>query len=107
MKVLLDECINRKFARDLPGFDITTVRQMGWDSTKNGALLALADGKFDALVTVDKSIDTQQTVSHFGIAVIILRARSNRLEGLQAFAQLVIDTLPVAPKGKVTWLTLP
>ena len=102
MKVLLDECINRKFARDLPGFDIKTVRQMGWDSIQNGALLALADGNFDALVIVDKSIDTQQNVSKFDVAVIILRA-----QGLKPFAQLLIDTLPVAPKGQVTWLVLP
>ena len=107
MKVLLDECINRKFVRDLPGFDINTVRQMGWNSITNGTLLALADGQFDALVTVDKSIDTQQNISKHDVAVIILRARSNRLEGLQPFAQLLIEALPAAPKGQVTWLMLP
>ena len=107
MRVLLDEWINRKFGRHLPGIDIKTVRQMRWNGIKNGALLTLADGNFDALVTVDKSIDSQQKIANFGIAVIILRARSNRLEGLLPFAQSVLDALPVAPKGETTWLMFP
>ena len=30
MKLLLDECIDRKFARELVGYTVKTVPQMGW-----------------------------------------------------------------------------
>ena len=37
MKVLLDECIDWRLLRDLAGIDATTVKQMGWSETINGA----------------------------------------------------------------------
>lgn len=41
MKILLDECIDRRFGRDLLGCEVKTVPQMGWAGIKNGQLLAL------------------------------------------------------------------
>lgn len=46
MNILLDECIDRKFARELIGYDVKTVPQMGWAGIKNGQLLALAESEF-------------------------------------------------------------
>jgi hypothetical protein len=42
VKVLLDECIDRRLARDLADHDVRTARQIGWTTIKNGELLALA-----------------------------------------------------------------
>ena len=42
MKVLLDECLDWRLRRDLPGHEVKTVQEMGWDGIKNGRLLALA-----------------------------------------------------------------
>jgi hypothetical protein len=41
VKVLLDECIDWRLARDIAGHDVKTARQMGWTATENGALLTL------------------------------------------------------------------
>ena len=46
MKVLLDECVNWRLARDIIGHDVKTARQMGWSTIKNGELLALAGEQF-------------------------------------------------------------
>lgn len=56
---------------------------MGWASQENGALLALASGKFDVLVTTDQRLSYQQTISNFAIAVVVLVARRNKFEFLQ------------------------
>ena len=55
MRILLDECLPKDLARELPGHDVTTVPQAGWASISNGKLLRLiADsGKFDLFLTVD------------------------------------------------------
>jgi hypothetical protein len=53
MKILLDEWIDRKLAREFVGYEIKTVPQMGWAGTKNGALLALAAPEFDVFITVE------------------------------------------------------
>jgi hypothetical protein len=36
MKLLLDECIERKLAREFVDCEIKTVPQMGWAGVKNG-----------------------------------------------------------------------
>ena len=59
MKVLLDECVDWRLARDLPGYDVATTRQMGWATIKNGELLTLASEHFDAFVTVDRKLSFQ------------------------------------------------
>ena len=107
MKVLLDECIDRYFARELPGFEVTTVPRMGWASKKNGELLSLAEKVFDALVTVDLSMQSQQNISKYAISVIVLQARSNKYEDLAPFSKQLMEVLPNAAKGEVIWLSPP
>ncbi|MBR8841265.1 MAG: DUF5615 family PIN-like protein, partial [Stigonema ocellatum SAG 48.90 = DSM 106950] len=52
MKILIDECIDRRLARQLSGHIVKTVPQMGWASIKDGELLCLAENEFDVLITV-------------------------------------------------------
>jgi predicted nuclease of predicted toxin-antitoxin system len=56
MRILLDECIDRRLARDLVGYEVKTVPQMGWAGVKNGQLLSLAVREFDVFVTVDQDL---------------------------------------------------
>ncbi|MDR4493873.1 MAG: hypothetical protein AB7P17_15085 [Nitrospirales bacterium] len=56
MKVLLDECVDRRLAKDLVGYEGKTVPQMGWATIKNGELLALAEKEFDFFHTVDRHL---------------------------------------------------
>jgi len=55
---------------------------MGWSGVKNGALLALAAGEFDAFLTVDKNLPYQQNLATLPIALIVLEANSNELVAL-------------------------
>jgi hypothetical protein len=36
MRLLLDECVPRRFRQELPGYDVHTVAEMGWSGKKNG-----------------------------------------------------------------------
>ena len=48
----------------MPGIQVFTVPQQGWSSTKNGALLRLAESAgFDAFLTADQSLQYQQNLS--------------------------------------------
>jgi hypothetical protein len=51
MRGLLDECVPRRFSRQLPEREVHTVPEMDGASFKNGDLLAAASGKFNVLVT--------------------------------------------------------
>jgi predicted nuclease of predicted toxin-antitoxin system len=102
MKLLLDECIDRKLAREFPGYEVKTVPQMGWAGVKNGQLLTLAESEFDVFITVDRNLSSQQNLPQFDIAVIILQASSNRLTDLKPLAPKVLAILATVTKGQAT-----
>jgi predicted nuclease of predicted toxin-antitoxin system len=81
VKLLLDECLPRRLARLLPGHDVRTVQQMNWLGLSNGKLL---DGAvdFDAFITVDKNLVRQQHLVGRRLSVIVLQAKSNRIDDL-------------------------
>lgn len=102
MKLLLDECIDRKFAREFADYEVKTVPQVGWAGIKNGQLLALAQAEFDVFITVDRNLSFQQNLPQFDIVVIVLQASSNRLADLKPLASKVLDILTTAVKGQAT-----
>lgn len=101
MRVLLDECVDWRLLRDLSGFDVKTVAQMGWRETTNGALLSLAAREFDVFVTVDKNLAFQQNVPSLPIAVIVLHGASPRLRDLRALMPALRAALPTIGRGLV------
>jgi len=100
VKILLDECIDRRLAKDLKGHLVKTAPQMGWAGIKNGQLLALAEKDFDVFVTVDRNLSFQQYLPKFNIAVAVLSARSNRLADLQSLTPKLLAALPTLPRGQ-------
>ena len=80
MKVLLDECVPRRFRDALPGIQVSTARDQRWTSLRNGELLAeMRAAGFTTLVTVDRNLIFQQHIAASGIAVIVMHALTNRL----------------------------
>ena len=78
MKILLDECVDRRFAAELSEFEVSTVPKMGWAGVKNGELMRLAEKEFDVFLTVDRNLSYQQNLPRYDIALMVLRATSNR-----------------------------
>jgi hypothetical protein len=72
---------------EIRGHEVSSILHLGWAELKNGALLEAMAGRFDALVTVDRSVPYQQRPHDHTFAVVLLRATSNRL----------VDLLPVVP----------
>jgi predicted nuclease of predicted toxin-antitoxin system len=106
MKLLLDECIDRRLAREFVGYEVKTVPQMGWAGVKDGQLLVLAEAEFDVFITVDRNLSFQQNLPKFDIAVIVLQASSNRLTDLKLLAPKVLDVLAIATRGAATIVSL-
>ena len=102
MRVLLDECVPRRPKREFVGQDVKTAPEMGWAGKRNGELLALAVGQFDAFLTADRNLSHQQDVSSFDIAVVVLVAPGNRIDDLRPLVPRVLEVLPTAKRGAVT-----
>ena len=104
MRVLLDECVDSRLGRELTGHEVTTVPDAGWAGTRNGEILSRAEKQFDAFLTVDRNLSFQQPLPRFGIAVVVVRAPTNRLRDLVPLLPDILAALPVAKRGKVTWV---
>lgn len=102
MNILLDECVPARFARSLVGHAVTTVSKHGWSGTKNGELLELAEKEFDLFITVDRKISTQQDLTKFKIPVLLIRARTNRLEDIRPLVPELLKTLDRVTSGTLT-----
>ena len=99
MRILLDACVDRRLARDIIGHEVATAHEMSWSSLKNGELLARAAASFDVFVTVDRNLSFQQNLGAANIAVIVLRARTNRLADLKPLVPQLLTTIGSARRG--------
>lgn len=102
MKVLLDECLPRKLKQDLTDHRVRTVSQMGWGGIKNGALLRLAQARFDVFITTDQNLKYQQNIPTVEIAVVVLFAGSNRWKALHPLMPAVRAALPTVRNGETS-----
>ena len=100
MKLLLDECIDKRLALEIHGHEVKTVPEMGWANLKNGRLLTVAQDDFDVFVTVDRNLPYQQNLPQFNIAVIVLCALTNRLVDLKSLVPELLAVLPTVESSK-------
>jgi len=103
-RVLLDECIDQRLAREISGYVVKTVPEMGWAGLDNGALLAKAEKEFDVFITVDRNLTFQQNLPKFDIAVLVLRARTNRLRDLVFLVPKILAALTDLERGRAVFI---
>jgi predicted nuclease of predicted toxin-antitoxin system len=101
MRVLLDTCVPKRLARDLPGYEVRHASEMGWSDLDDGPLLTAMAGSFDALVTVDQNLPYQQNLKARPFAVFLLRAHSNRLTDLARLVPKLRAALKRAAPGQL------
>src|SRR5882724_9843574 len=89
MRILIDECLDERFRNALTGHDCQTARYAGLAGLKNGELLTAAEvAGFEVFLTVDQGIEYQQSLTSRKLAIVILRAKSNRLKDLLPLASV-------------------
>ena len=107
MRILLDENLDWRLVRYFDAdFQVTTVSQQGWKGMRNGELLRQAAKTFDALITMDKGIEHQQNLRKYIIGIILISAKSNRLQDIQPAMRRVNEVLKTLEPGQVIPVTL-
>src|SRR6266496_3630707 len=105
MRLLLDENLDWRLRRDLLDHQVESVPLIGWAGIENGELLRKAvEAAFDVLITMDSNMVHQQNVAKYPIAVVALRAPSNRLADTRPLMPTLLALLPKADSGTVTFL---
>lgn len=102
MRILIDECLNWRLSRALPGHYAVSAQKMGWSGIKNGKLLTLAvENGFDVFVTGDRNLSFQQHVTEFAIAIVVLEAKGIQLQQTLPLMPKLLLLLPILQPGKV------
>jgi uncharacterized protein DUF5615 len=101
MRLLLDEQLPLGFAAELHGHAVDTVSGRGWSRIKNGELLRRMSGQYDVLVTMDRSIEFQQRIPTLPFGIVLLRARSNRMEHSRPPVPSILSALDAVNPGRI------
>ncbi len=102
MKILIDECIPRKFKDSLPDHECRTVPEAGLAGRTNGELLSYAeDHDFDVFLTIDQGLEYEENLAGRRIAIVILRAKSNRLADILPHASACLAHIRSVKPGQV------
>jgi hypothetical protein len=102
MRVLLDECIPRKFKNTFPGYDCRTVAEEGLAGMSNGELLESAEKSgFQFFLTLDRGVEYQQNLQPRNIGIILIRSKSSRLADLLPHVPEILKALASARPGQL------
>jgi predicted nuclease of predicted toxin-antitoxin system len=102
VKILVDENLDWRLRRELPGHAVESVPLIGWTGLKNGELLERASGEFDVLITMDANLSFQQDLAKYQLAVVVLKAPTNRLADTCPLMSKVLALLPTLTPGTLT-----
>ena len=101
MRVLLDENLPHDLIATLVGHDVVTVQGLGWAGTLNGDLLKRAGGLIDAFVTMDRKLERQHDLSDLPFGVIVIAARSSKVQDVLPLIDTVLAVLADLKPGQV------
>ena len=105
-KVLFDNGTPKGIAPSLTGHRVTRARKLGWHLLSNGELLKQAEaGGFDVLLSTDKRIQHQQSLTGRHIAVVVLKEQ--RWSMVRQYLDRVVEAVNKAEPGSYTEIDIP
>ena len=80
MKILFDQATPAPLRHTLVDHTLSTAYEMGWATLENGDLLSAAEASFDAFITTDQDLRSQQDLSARRLAILVLPSHHFHLE---------------------------
>jgi len=105
LKVLLDENLDWRLERHLPGYAVESVPLIGWAGIANGELLKRAQNRFDIFITMDSKMVSDLNIQDSNLVVVVLQAPSNRLSDTFPLMSQVLAQLPTTKAGTVIFIS--
>jgi predicted nuclease of predicted toxin-antitoxin system len=108
VRILLDEQLPRRLVRQLAPHQVRTVHQQGWAGLRNGELLRRAAARgFEIFLTGDQNFQFQQNLSGSSICVLVLAARSIKIEDLLPLVPSLLEAIRDAHPGEMRLVSAP
>jgi hypothetical protein len=106
MRVLFDQATPVPIRPYLVGHEVRTAAQQGWDTLRNGELLAAAEaGGFEVLLTTDRNMRYQQNLAGRKIGVVVLGRQ--QWPSLRPHVERIVDAIKAAIPGSYTEVDFP
>lgn len=106
MRILFDQGTPAPLIPFLAGHTVSKARDMGWDKLANGELLAAAEeAGFEALVTTDKNMVSQQNLTNRALAIVVLGNSQWRI--VQRYVRKIAAAVDAATPGSCTEIEIP
>ena len=104
MLVFLDENVPAELASEfrVAGHEVVHIEDLGMKGTTNGALLSFVSARFDVFVTADTSLEFQQRLDRFNVAIILLHPVRKTVDQLRDLIPAALAAMPAAPRHRVT-----
>lgn len=107
MRIVLDACVPQPLRHNFEEHEVFTARFLRLHELDDAELLDAIEAGYDALVTCDRSIPWQNQFAGRGIALIILRARTNKLADLEMLVPDVLRALRDIKPGEIREVAAP
>lgn len=106
-RLLLDEQLPRRLARDFVGHECQSVQALRWSGISDEALLQRAQQSgFEVFITMDTNLPFQQAIDHLSLGILLLRARTNRYPDLAPHLADIERAATTTAPGTVQMLDL-
>jgi hypothetical protein len=97
LRILFDQGVPVPLRDHLRNHEVRTAYELGWSALRNGELLTRAAAQFDALVTTDRNLKSQQNLSQVKIAILVLPTTSwPQLQSMLGDIVAAVDVLRTA-----------
>lgn len=102
MKVLLDRCLPKRFTAEFSAAHLAVhASDLPWGAESNGALVRSASEEgFEVLLTVDKGMQFQTSLSGLSLGALVLDVSDNTLETLQLASSDIREALQRVKAGE-------
>ncbi len=106
MKIMFDHNTPAALRKYLPGHNVDTAAEKGWNELVNSALLDCAEThSYDVLITGDKKMPSQQNLSARPLGFIILP--TNDWKYVKHMAPSIREELATIRPGDVVFIEMP
>jgi predicted nuclease of predicted toxin-antitoxin system len=105
LKILLDENLDWRLERHLPGHAVESVPLIGWAGIENGELLKRAQNRFDVFITMDSKMVRDLDIQDSKLVVVVLKAPSNMLSDTFPLMPQLLAQLPRTKAGTVIFIS--
>ena len=106
MLILFDQATPLPLRAHLAGHSVRSAWEQGWDQLRNGDLIRAAEeAGFDLILTTDKNMAYQQTLTGRKIAIAVLSRQ--QWPALKPHLALVVKGIESASPGGFTQIEIP